>query len=350
MFKNSKKLVILCLMIFAGSSIDGMRSLFSLGARFKALSTLRQSSTVFAKSRVGRIAALGAVPLLATAAVALKAKHDPAAITVQGTKAKNPHTIFSHGLGGNKSQGGQYHIRYNGAGFIEGPLVLFNFADHNNIHLSSLGQEADYQTLHGVYKNKAPVILAGVSRGAATTINELGINKPTNVLAAVVESPFDHVQSISDNIIGLAGWIPGVSWLAHKLVPQIYTGYNPNGIQPIDTIDKISKDIPLLIVCSKKDMLIPYASSINLYKKLIASGHTKAYLFVTDEGEHANILWGTDGGRYRNVVHAFYKKYGIPYNDAWANGGYEQFKLCQPSLADLNAPNAASSLNDKRKI
>ncbi len=96
--------------------------------------------------------------------------------------------------------------------------------------------------------------------------------------------------------------------------------------------ENISKDIPILIICSKEDQLVPLSSSINVYKKLIASGHKHTYIFVTDYGRHAKILRGADGEKYQYVVNAFYKKYNLPYCSTSAAKGEDLLALCQPTF------------------
>jgi len=279
-----------------------------------------------------RNAVLGATGLMSTLFVSSYSRQPDAVGKEISGKPGHPLTIFAHGLGGNMNQGKHYQVA--GSGFVEGPLRCFDFDDAFSPATSSLGQERDYSRLHAeIQLNPQGVILCGVSRGGATILNELGVNHPKNVVAAVVESPFDSVRSVSDNVIGRAGWIPGAGWIVHKLLPYVfYSGYNPNGVQPIDVVDKISQDIPILIVCSKQDKLIHYSSSVNLYRKLVSSGHKKTYLLVTEHGEHANILQGRDREQYRNIVHAFYREHNLAHNAAWADAGCEKFKTCQPVL------------------
>ena len=39
-----------------------------------------------------------------------------------------------------------------------------------------------------------------------------------------------------------------------------------------------------------------------------------------------------EGEKYQNVVHAFYKKYDLPYNPEFAKKGNADFKKCQPNI------------------
>jgi len=251
-------------------------------------------------------------------------------------------TLFAHGLGGGSNHG--EHCRYNhrsGKGFIEGALEVFDFED-SSAHPrwkkkpSCLAQEGDMRCLQGAYHAIAsegrPVILAGVSRGAATILNFMGTAPAQDVRqvrALVLESPFDKLKSILEYKFGFIGEMPGIEYAAKRIA---LGGYNPNGIQPIQVVDKISKDIPILLICSKQDGLIPSSSTINLYRKIVESGHTRAHLLELERGPHANLPWGENGGIYRNVVHAFYRHYNLPYNREAALAGQEQFARTQPTL------------------
>jgi hypothetical protein len=42
-----------------------------------------------------------------------------------------------------------------------------------------------------------------------------------------------------------------------------------------------------------------------------------------------------EGELYNNVVHAFYKKYNLPHNAAWAQSGEIMLNYCQPSLDEI---------------
>ena len=237
-------------------------------------------------------------------------------------------TIFAHGLGGDKTQGHYYHINSRQNGFIEGNLETFNFKDYLNPRSSCLGQTADIAILQETSVKFKKVILVGVSRGAATIANYAGTEQPNNVMALILESPFDTIESIVKHLEATASSI--------VFKPSMYPNYDRNGIHPIDSMHKTSVHIPILLICSKKDVLIPASSTTLLYKKLLLAGHTKIHILVLDQGKHANILWGDQGYIYKNVVHAFYKEYGLPYNQMFAQSGLKHFAFSQPSLEELD--------------
>lgn len=237
-------------------------------------------------------------------------------------------TLFAHGLGGDKTQGHYYHINSRQNGFIEGELETFNFKDYLNPRTSCLGQQADMSTLHNACQAFKKVILVGVSRGAATIANYLGTEQPNNVMAIVLESPFDTIDSIVKHLEATGA--------SYSFKPSLYPNYDRNGIHPVDTIHKIPLNIPVLLICSTKDALIPASSTGLLYKKLVLAGHTKTHILILEHGKHANILWGEQGHIFRNVVHAFYKEYNLPYNPTFAQAGMKHFASCKPSIEEID--------------
>ena len=128
----------------------------------------------------------------------------------------------------------------------------------------------------------------------------------------------------------------GLHWLdiayGETIAEYIFKKYTRHGWSPAKCIENIPKDIPILIVCSLEDRLVPASTSINIYKKLVESGHEHTYLFVTEHGKHAAILQGPDGVKYQWVVNAFYKKYNLPYDAASAAQGKSLLSLCQPVI------------------
>jgi pimeloyl-ACP methyl ester carboxylesterase len=235
--------------------------------------------------------------------------------------------FFSHGLGGNKDQAHYYQQKEE---ILGTPVATFDYLDvlpHGyNAQEVNLGQTQDVATLKQEFekiKNDGNGIIAfGVSRGAATLVNFLGANHCPEIKAVILESPFDNVRSI----IGFKYYISAL----HAFVSMVFPKYNPYGMQPITSAPTIRTDLPILIVCSKKDSLVPCSSSVSLYHALKKTGNNNVYLLKVTKGSHANILWGPQGENYRNVVHAFYKKYGLPYNEKFAALGLSELAMCQP--------------------
>jgi hypothetical protein len=112
--------------------------------------------------------------------------------------------------------------------------------------------------------------------------------------------------------------------------------HKEQGEHPIDNVTNIRPDLPILFICTESDAIVPYNSTVNLYKKLCKSGHKHVYLLKFKTGKHGKLLWTENGVTFRDVVHAFYAKYQLPHNPKFAQNGKYILELeCQPTIEDL---------------
>ena len=266
--------------------------------------------------------------------------------------SSNTITVFSHGIADTWKQVHGYVKSYkknnliyrNDRYLLNTPFVTFNYPDATdklyrvNYNETSFGQDNEISRLKKAYNSTLTrcgdcnIILWGLSRGAANVLIFAGLYELPNVKAIVVESPYFTMGDVIENIMQKRklSWLP-LSY-GETLAELIFKRYTRHGWSPANSIENISKDIPIFIICSKEDHLVPCSSSMNVYKKLIESGHNHAYIFVTEHGRHAAILQGSDGEKYQWVVNAFYKKYGLPYCPSSAVKGEPILASCQPKL------------------
>ena len=257
--------------------------------------------------------------------------------------------VFSHGFSDSYKQAYKYvnyyrkkrKIRKNKRYILYQPLKAFNYPDVIygklfNVFRTSLGQMNEVNTLLANYNQVKDdtVVLFGISRGASTAINFAAKHNPENLKALIVESPFDKVKVVLKNhwLASFLAKIPGVNDESVYRFFRKISKYDENGLQPIDLIAHIDKHIPVLLICSNKDKVIPHGSTVNLYEALVASGHTKAHLLVLSTGKHAKLINSKQGEIYQNVVHAFYKKYNLMYEPAFAKKGAYAFSKTQPAV------------------
>ena len=232
---------------------------------------------------------------------------------------------------------------------ISKPYAYFNFDDaceptygiklFKFWHLS-FGQHNDIEKLFRAYNatvQKFPtrhLVLAGVSRGSSVILSFVAAYQPKNIKALVLESPFDRIQT---SLQAAAEHVPSLinfgltRAVAKFILANIAFKYKIDALQPIDVVYKIPLNMPILIVCSLEDKLVPAYSSYHLYEALRARGHKHAYILVLEKGKHAKLLHGQSGEQYEYVVHAFYKKYGLKHDPSLAEKGEPLLKLCQPN-------------------
>ncbi len=259
-------------------------------------------------------------------------------------------TLFSHGIADTYKQAYQYAKSYKKGGIIhynerflfQTPFVSFNYPDaidafyRVNWAETSFGQENEIGRLHLAYQwitdnhDNCDIILWGLSRGASNIGIYAGRHAHTNVKAIVLESPYYTMTEVIESMMhkfNLA-FLP-ISY-GETVTEFIFKKYVRNGFTPENSIENIAQDMPILIICSQEDVLVPTSSSINVYKKLIKTGHKNSYIFITEKGKHAKILQGPDGEKYQHVVNAFYKKYNLPHCPSSAALGEDLLAACQP--------------------
>ncbi len=269
--------------------------------------------------------------------------------------------LFAHGLGATQQQAITLfaHVRekdlyndsyiYNPFWIIDDPIVLFDFPDAKDRENEyrqqyvNLGQKQDMQRFDLAYHkamNELPhhnFVFVGVSRGAATTINYVGLYKPQKVRALVIESSFDSITTVVKHLLKrfYIDWLPFSTEIGLKIAQAQFANFDTEGIFPSATILKLPPSLPIIFVHSQKDRVIPIKSSRTLYVALKALGYQHVYLLELEAGLHGKLMLGSEASTYQNVVHAFYKKYHLPYNHEFARLGDPLLALCQPSIAEI---------------
>lgn len=275
--------------------------------------------------------------------------------------------LFAHGLGATSNQGTSLFsqircvqpdgsIVCNPHWIMKDPLALFNFADaknENEYHKESvnLGQQKDMARLHEAIqatRNELPnhnLILGGVSRGSAAIINYVALYQPDCIRALVLESPFDTLKSIINHLLKRFGvsWVPFSEKIGFKIAQSQFPELDLQGVVPLKTAPYLPHDLPILLVHSKKDKVIPVKCSRELYMLLRQTGHQHVYLFELQSGAHGKLMNGPDAIHYQNVVHAFYKKYNLPHHETFAQNGENLLLLSQPTIHDVKLRNKRSN-------
>ncbi len=256
--------------------------------------------------------------------------------------------IFAHGLGATQEQAALF-LATSDHWVINKPAVLFDFPDSKNnvmdfhYELVNLGQKLDIERLDFTLTialeklQNHKFILSGISRGASTILNYTALHNNDHIAALVLESPFDTITNVIKHLLKRfhINWIPFSKEIGLKLAKRNFPLLNINGIFPLDVVHKIPSHIPILIIHTKHDKTISINSSRSLYKALLLSGHANTYLLELASGDHGKLILGPEADLYKCVVHAFYKKFNLPYNNAYAQRGQTMLLYCQPTLEEI---------------
>lgn len=270
------------------------------------------------------------------------------------TQSHGINYLYAHGIAESYKQAFWYskttpHGTVHNPYLYDGRVFSFDFPDATerfwrmNFTQTSLAQANEIEALRSTYDQACArlttegledqdFVMIGMSRGATTILNFMSTYKPEKIKAIVVESPFDSTHAVAKNMLSKV-WLEnvyGMQSIAHALVGVAFWQHSTLGIHAKDVVKDISKDVPILLIASNQDVIVPAQSTIALYNMIKQSGHQKVHLYRADLGPHGRFLKHENGRRYQNVVQAFYRNYGLPHDSRLADLGQADFEACQP--------------------
>jgi hypothetical protein len=265
-----------------------------------------------------------------------------------GMEQSGTHAIV---LAGQNGGGNFYHDGILPKDFTEYKIIGYNTTGKYDRLNIDLGQgncirsfEEQLETDPNAKGKK--LVLFGSSQGTATLLNWLATKSPEDqnkliagiTLQAVLGTGNRAIlhtveECISSKVTYLPfarAWLP---WIAKGLYPT----YNPFGKSVLGSANKISKDIPIMILHHVKDFQLSINDARELYCKLRENGNNNAYLMEVNHGVpmHTEILQGFRFPQQRQAaIHAFYKKYNLPYSQEFDTNNVDLSPL-QPDVAEV---------------
>jgi len=254
--------------------------------------------------------------------------------------------LYSHSLATTKEAAYSYakenknKIIKNKKYIIDGKIKTFDYPDATRrfwrltMFFTSLGQKNEIAALKAAYdetlqeNHNEEVIPIGRCRGASVIAGMLGAHNPEQIAAAILESPFDDITKVFEKHWFIKA-VEKYTYLSKENIYKLFTffsSHNANEKKPIDYVKLINKDIPLMIVCKKGDNSVPFSCTKRIYDTLIRQGKKKTHLLMLDKGIHGSLLWTSEGTKYQDCIHAFYRHYKLPHNKEFALRGQEAFE------------------------
>ena len=148
-----------------------------------------------------------------------------------------------------------------------------------------------------------PVLLSGVSMGAATVLMVSGMELPENVKAVVADCPYDAPSNIIKKVLGQDMGMPVA--LVYPLIRfggMVYGGFNLNADSPLEAVKKTK--LPILLIHGDDDRFVPYAMSVNLQ----AAAPEKITFHTVPGAGHA-LNYAKDPQTYTRILREFTGKY-----------------------------------------
>lgn len=148
-----------------------------------------------------------------------------------------------------------------------------------------------------------PIMLSGVSMGAATVLMVSGMELPENVKAVIADCPYDAPANIIKKVLGKDMGMPvGIVYPLIRLGGMLYGKFNLEASSPVESV-KQSK-VPILLIHGDDDRFVPYEMSCNIH----AAAPDKIEFHTIHGAGHA-LNYVTAPEEYKEIVYAFTEKY-----------------------------------------
>lgn len=220
--------------------------------------------------------------------------------------------------------------------------VSFDYAEVKDIKDASLAQTKDLACLSQAMeevsvlreKNKNKKTLGiGYSRGAAALLNGVACAQEDKTLCSIANfdaliliAPFACVEWVVRQRVNKNLGFENDNFFSRFMARTLhYMGivnvwyaksYDRSGVQPIDVVDTIPFDIPILLVTSLEDEVCSTNGVRMLYVTLKAQGRDNVYLLEVPKGGHCEYFSRQENvDLMRPVFSAFYEKYG--FENGW---------------------------------
>ena len=146
---------------------------------------------------------------------------------------------------------------------------------------------------------QVPILLSGVSMGAATVLMVSGCDLPENVKGIIADCPFDAPTNIIKKVLGQDMGMPVK--LVYPLIRRggrLYGRFDLDSDSPVEAVKRAKK--PILLIHGDDDRFVPYPMSANIHA---AAPEKIRFHTVPGAGHAMDQIW--DFETYRKVVTEF---------------------------------------------
>ena len=143
-----------------------------------------------------------------------------------------------------------------------------------------------------------PMILIGISMGAATVLLAAGHSLPSCVKGVVADCEYSSVKKIMKQEIGKMGLPEEAGWQLVKLGAKLFGGFDPEDGEVAEKLQHCQ--IPVLLIHGQEDRFVPCEMSMENFESMNCE---KQLLTVPGAGH--GMSWYLDEEGYRSAVRAF---------------------------------------------
>ena len=180
-------------------------------------------------------------------------------------------------------------------GESSGVTITFGIKEHKDCK-----EWIDYANAR--FGTDIPIILSGLSMGAATVLMATGLDLPENVVCVIGDSPYSAPSAIIEKVCKDMHY---PVWLCRPFIhlgAMLYGGFRLNSCTAKDAVNHAK--LPILLIHGEEDRLVPCAMS---HEIAACSASDVTVQTFPDAGHGLSYL--TDPIRYEDVVYAFLDKF-----------------------------------------
>ncbi len=160
------------------------------------------------------------------------------------------------------------------------------------------------------FGEKTPIILNGLSMGAATVLMAADLPLPENVCCILADSPYSSPAAIIRKVARDEGYPEKLSYPFIWLGARIFGGFSLTEASSVTSVQKAK--IPILLIHGQEDRFVPCQMSQEIYKNC----SSPAQLHTFPEAGHG-LSYVLDHHRYEKICMDFLKS--IPLLKNWIN-------------------------------
>lgn len=149
--------------------------------------------------------------------------------------------------------------------------------------------------------NDTPIILSGISMGAATVLMSASLDLPKNVRGIMADCPYSSPSAIIRKVCKDMGYPPVLAYPFLWLGALIYGGFRLNSCDAVSAVK--NTDIPILLIHGGDDRFVPCEMSRQIYEN--CSDHAQLHIFP-DAGHGLSYI--IDHQRYEKICTQFLRE------------------------------------------
>lgn len=146
-----------------------------------------------------------------------------------------------------------------------------------------------------------PILLMGISMGAATVLLASGHQLPASVRGIVADCGYSSVKKIMKQEIGKMHLPEDICWMLARRGAKNFGGFDPEEGEVAQALRRCL--VPVLLIHGREDRFVPWEMSVENYESIPGD---KELLTVPGAGH--GMSWYLDEEGYRRAVREFCKK------------------------------------------